>query len=146
MIFQSIQQLTLRLLRNFGKPLFNLLKCKKNNPFRSRKTLPCIKGIETKLAVCSPPITPVERPCPVSKGLKPIRAVNSFKRAGVERPCPVSKGLKPQLGLLQRVPPSRKTLPCIKGIETCTKTTDLTDQLGRKTLPCIKGIETIQSC
>ncbi len=47
MIFQSIQQLTLRLLRNFGKPLFNLLKCKKNNPFRSRKTLPRIKGIET---------------------------------------------------------------------------------------------------
>lgn len=46
MIFQSIQQLTLRLLRNFGKPLFNLLKCKKNNPSRSRKTPPCLKGIQ----------------------------------------------------------------------------------------------------
>ena len=47
MIFQSIQQLTLRLLENLGKPLFNLLKCKKNNPSRSRKTPPCLKGIET---------------------------------------------------------------------------------------------------
>ena len=70
MIFQSIQQLTLRLLRNFGKPLFNLLKCKKNNPFRSRKTLPCIKGIETLNDERLSFVRLVERPCPVSKGLK----------------------------------------------------------------------------
>ena len=49
MIFQSIQHLTIRLLKIFGKPLFNLLNNKKNITFRSRKTLPCTKGIKTEL-------------------------------------------------------------------------------------------------
>lgn len=48
MIFQSIQHLTIRLLKIFGKPLFNLLNNKKNITFRSRKTLPCTKGIKTR--------------------------------------------------------------------------------------------------
>ena len=94
MIFQSIQQLTLRLLRNFGKPLFNLLKCKKNNPFRSRKTLPCIKGIETMFHLAVFPFYEGRKTLPCIKGIETTFIVNPYSRRG------------------------RKTLPCIKGIET----------------------------
>ncbi len=72
MIFQSIQQLTLRLLRNFGKPLFNLLKCKKNNPFRSRKTLPCIKGIETFFYYTFPRVLVGRKTLPCIKGIETL--------------------------------------------------------------------------
>lgn len=43
----SIPHPASQLLENLGKRLFNLLKNKENLPFRSRKTQPCLKGIET---------------------------------------------------------------------------------------------------
>lgn len=66
MVFQSIQHLTIQLLKNFGKSLYNLLNNKKNITFRSRKTLPCTKGIKTQRILDFVVLSHlVERHCPV---------------------------------------------------------------------------------
>lgn len=71
MVFQSIQHLTIQLLKNFGKSLYNLLNNKKNITFRSRKTLPCTKGIKTLVISYDLQFQKlVERHCPARKGLK----------------------------------------------------------------------------
>ncbi len=122
-----------------GKRSSQALSTKAPNHPRSRKTLPCSKGIETfcQSQVCVKDC--VERPCPVPKGLRlmensllepdssPRPAPKGLKQSmkfiqisivGVERPRPVPKGLRPVhfRHLLKKI--CRKTPPCSKGIET----------------------------
>ena len=79
MVFQSIQHLTIQLLKNFGKSLYNLLNNKKNITFRSRKTLPCTKGIKTHKHCIARPSPRVERHCPVRKGLRQSDLLESIE-------------------------------------------------------------------
>ena len=101
-----------------GKRSSQALSTKAPNHPRSRKTLPCSKGIETfcQSQVCV-------KDC-------------------VERPCPVLKGLRLMENSLLETDSSRKTPPCFKGIETLNEIHPDIDCRCRKTPPCSKGIET----
>lgn len=73
MVFQSIQHLTIQPLKIFGNPLYNLLNYKKNITFRSRKTLPCTKGIKTPNSPSNAFLNGGRKTLPCTKGIKILK-------------------------------------------------------------------------
>ncbi len=113
------RNLTLQSAVIFSKGFYNLLIAQRKITLRSRKTLPCTKGIKTNQLSILENTPSVERHCPVRKGLRPSHTLTIACVLSSRKTLPCTKGIKTIAAVPKHhVPPCRKTLPCTKGIKT----------------------------
>ena len=109
---------------------------------RSRKTLPCSKGIETFWFSAFKNSAKSKDPALFQRDWDMLKLVLKWRTTLSKDPALFQRDWDQDMRRISSSHKCRKTLPCSKGIETPLSCYTKDSVFCRKTLPCSKGIET----